>query len=143
MIFKYNIDNLTWSKVPYCLSMIRYQPILFMKDNTIYVFFGTDSEGTIISSVEKGKTLSKGEFYIVNDEKIKLVNAGLVESDKNYIIFFGGKNENGNYVLSLATYNEEAAEIVEGELDYEYLKSLYVDEVKKNGGTLEAEEAKE
>lgn len=50
-----------------------------------------------------------------------------------------GKNENGNYVLSLATYNEETAEIVEGELDYEYLKSLYVDEVKKNGGTLEEE----
>ena len=105
MIFKYNIDNLTWSKVPYCLSMIRYQPILFMKDNTIYVFFGTDSEGTIISSVEKGKTLSKGEFYIVNDEKIKLVNAGLVESDKNYIIFFGGKNENGNALSSALKYD--------------------------------------
>ena len=32
-------------------------------------------------------------------------NAGLVESDKNYIIFFGGKNENGNALSSALKYD--------------------------------------
>ena len=104
-IFKYDIDNLYWSKTQYSLSMIRYQPILYMKDSTIYVFFGTDSEGTIISSVEKGKTLSKGEFHIVNDEKVKLVNAGLVDADKQFLLFFGGKNEIGTALSSAKKYD--------------------------------------
>ena len=105
IIYKYSIDNLYWSKTQYSLSMIRYQPILFMKDSTIYVFFGTDSEGTIISSVEKGKTLSKGEFHIVNDEKVKLVNAGLVDADKQFLLFFGGKNESGTALSSAKKYD--------------------------------------
>ena len=105
IIYKYSIDNLYWSKTQYSLSMIRYQPILFMKDSTIYVFFGTDSEGTIISSVEKGKTLSKGEFHIVNDEKVKLVNAGLVDADKQFLLFSGGKNESGTALSSAKKYD--------------------------------------
>lgn len=50
-----------------------------------------------------------------------------------------GKNEEGNYVLSLASYNEVVVEVVEGDLDYEYLKELYEKEVKENGGALEGE----
>ena len=69
------------------------------------MFFGTDSEGTIISSVEKGKTLSKGEFHIVNDEKVKLVNAGLVDADKQFLLFFGGKNESGTALSSAKKYD--------------------------------------
>ena len=49
------------------------------------------------------------------------------------------KNEEGNYVISLEIFNEIVAEVVEGDLDYAYLKELYQERAREVGGTLEGE----
>ena len=49
------------------------------------------------------------------------------------------KNKEGNYVISLEIFNEIVAEVVEGDLDYEYLKELYQERAREVGGTLEGD----
>ena len=44
------------------------------------------------------------------------------------------KNEEGNYVISLEIFNEIVAEVVEGDLDYAYLKELYQERAREVGG---------
>lgn len=52
---------------------------------------------------------------------------------KGYEFEILGKKK-GNYVLSFASYNDIVAEVVEGELDYEYLKEVYEDGEKHRPG---------
>ena len=58
-------------------------------------------------------------------------------SQKSFEIEILGKNEKGNYILNLAMDNRVVAEVVEGNLDYEYMKELYRNMAKEAGGTLE------
>ncbi|MCB6416273.1 hypothetical protein LI221_14630 [Faecalimonas umbilicata] len=78
-----------------------------------------------LSSLSIKEILPTSSYYgrEENGLGIKISPKGIGGEDCSVVIL--GKNKEGNYVLSLAEDNAIMAEVVEGELDYAYLKELY------------------
>ena len=95
-ILKYNIQKQNWTVFKNKLTCQRNHPICVVKDNDLYVFFGSDIYGGYISSYEKTNIDGKNKIVMFNPEqKINLELASTIETVENSILFFGGKNENG------------------------------------------------
>lgn len=106
-IHKFNTNTLVWETLKTSLTVERHFPICYIKNNNeLYVFFGIDSQGRYLSNGEYGK-LSTGISGMINGNNIKLINSGLIESDANNIIFFGGKDENGVPISTAMNFNFE------------------------------------
>jgi len=75
----------------------RNHPICLVKDNDLYIFFGSDIYGGYVSSYERTNIEGKANFILYNPEqKINLEYASTFETIDNKIMFFGGRNENGS-----------------------------------------------
>ena len=95
-VLKYNIKSQKWTTFKNKLVAQRNHPICLVKDNDLYIFFGSDIYGGYVSSYEKTSLAGKGKFIMYNpEEKINLEFASTFETVENSILFFGGKNENG------------------------------------------------
>ena len=95
-VLKYNIPSQKWTTFKNKLTMQRNHPICFIKDNDLYVFFGSDLYGGYVNSYEKTNLNAKAKFIMYNPEKIiNLEYASTFETVENCILFFGGKNEKG------------------------------------------------
>jgi len=95
-VLKYNIPSQKWTTFKNKLTMQRNHPICFIKDNDLYVFFGSDLYGGYVNSYEKTNLNAKAKFIMYNPEKIiNLEYASTFETIENCILFFGGKNEKG------------------------------------------------
>ena len=95
-ILKYNIENRKWISFKNNLNMQRNHPICLVKDNDLFVFFGSDLYGGFVNSYEKTNLNGKNKFIMYNPEKIiNLEYASTLETVENCILFFGGKNEKG------------------------------------------------
>ena len=78
-----------------------------------------------LSSLSIKEILPTSSYYgrEENGLGIKISSKRIGGEDCSVVIL--GKSKEGNYVLSLAEDNAIMAEVVEGELDYAYLKELY------------------
>jgi len=95
-VLKYNIPSQKWTTFKNQLTMQRNHPICFIKDNDLYVFFGSDLYGGYVNSYEKTNLNAKAKFIMYNPEQtINLEYASTFETIENCILFFGGKNEKG------------------------------------------------
>ena len=95
-VLKFNLNNQKWTTFKNKLVAQRNHPICLVKDNDLYIFFGSDIYGGYVSSYEKTSLGGKGNFIMYNPEqKINLEFASTFETVENSILFFGGKNENG------------------------------------------------
>ena len=95
-VLKFNLNNQKWTTFKNKLMAQRNHPICLVKDNDLYIFFGSDIYGGYVSSYEKTSLGGKGNFIMYNPEqKINLEFASTFETVENSILFFGGKNENG------------------------------------------------
>ena len=95
-ILKYNIESRKWISFKNNLNMQRNHPICLVKDNDLFVFFGSDLYGGFVNSYEKTNLNGKNKFIMYNPEKlINLEYASTLETVENCILFFGGKNEKG------------------------------------------------
>ena len=95
-VLKFNLNNQKWTTFKNKLMAQRNHPICLVKDNDLYIFFGSDIYGGYVSSYEKTSLSGKGNFVMYNPEqKINLEFASTFETVENSILFFGGKNENG------------------------------------------------
>ena len=95
-VLRYNIKNQKWTTFKNKLNMQRFHPICLIKDNDLYVFFGSDLYGGYVNTYEKTSLNTKNKFILYNPEKtINLEYASTFETIENCILFFGGKNEKG------------------------------------------------
>ena len=95
-VLKYNITKRKWTTFKNKLLAQRNHPICLVKDNDLYIFFGSDLYGGYVSSYEKTNLGGNGKFILYNPEqKINLEFASTFETVDNNIMFFGGRNENG------------------------------------------------
>lgn len=80
---------------------------------------------TNLRSVSIKEILPTTSYYGRNENGlgIKVYEQGA--GGKYCAVVILGKNKEGNYILSLADDNTIMAEVVEGDLDYQYLKQLY------------------
>ena len=96
-VLKYNLKNQKWTIFKNKLVAQRNHPICLVKDNDLYIFFGSDIYGGYVNSYEKTNLGGKGSFILYNPtQKINLEYASTFETVENNILFFGGKNENGS-----------------------------------------------
>ena len=95
-VLRFNITNQKWTTFKNKLNMQRNHPICLIKENDLYVFFGSDIYGGYVNSYEKTSLNTKNKFILYNPEKtINLEYASTFETIENCILFFGGKNEKG------------------------------------------------
>ena len=95
-VLKYNINNQKWTTFKNKLVAQRNHPICLVKDNDLYIFFGSDIYGGYVNSYEKTSIGGKSNFILYNPEQnINLEYACTFETIENSILFFGGRNENG------------------------------------------------
>ena len=95
-VLKYNLLNQKWITFKNKLNMQRNHPVCLIKDNDLYVFFGSDLYGGYVNSFEKTNLTTKAKFIMYNPEQtINLEYASTFETIENCILFFGGKNEKG------------------------------------------------
>ena len=95
-VLKYNLNNQKWTIFKNKLVAQRNHPICLVKDNDLYIFFGSDIYGGYVSSYEKTSLGGKGNFIMYNPEpNINLEFASTFETVENSILFFGGRNGNG------------------------------------------------
>ena len=95
-VLKYNIPQQKWTIFKNKLVVQRNHPICLVKDNDLYIFFGSDIYGGYVSSYERTNIEGKANFILYNPEqKINLEYASTFETIDNKIMFFGGRNENG------------------------------------------------
>lgn len=78
------------------LNAQRNHPICCIKDNDLYIFFGSDLYGGYVNTYEKTNINGKNNFILYNPEKvINMEYASTFETVENCILFLGGKNEKG------------------------------------------------
>ena len=95
-VVKFNITKQKWTIFKNQLLAQRNHPICLVKDNDLYIFFGSDIYGGYVSSYERTNIGGNGKFILYNPEqKINLEFASTFETVDNKIMFFGGRNENG------------------------------------------------
>ena len=95
-VLRYNINNQKWTIFKNKLFAQRNHPICLVKDNDLYIFFGSDIYGGFVNSYEKTSLSGKSNFTLYNPiQKINLEYASTFETVENSILFFGGKDENG------------------------------------------------
>ena len=95
-VLKYNINNQKWTTFKNQLVAQRNHPICLVKDNDLYIFFGSDIYGGYVNSYEKTSLTGKSNFILYNPtQKINLEFASTFETVENSILFFGGKDEKG------------------------------------------------
>ena len=95
-ILKYNIEKQKWTTFKNKLNAQRNHPICVIKDNELFIFFGSDLYGGYVNSYEKTNLNAKGKFILYNpEETISLEYATTFETVGNCILFFGGKNDKG------------------------------------------------
>ena len=95
-VLKYNIIAQKWTIFKNKLYAQRNHPICLVKDNDLYVFFGSDIYGGFVNSYEKTNIAGKSNFVMYNPEQtINLEYASTFETVENNILFFGGRNEKG------------------------------------------------
>ena len=95
-VLKYNINSQKWTTFKNKLVAQRNHPICLVKDNDLYIFFGSDIYGGFVSSYEKTSLSGKSNFIMYNPEQnINLEYASTFETVENNILFFGGRNEKG------------------------------------------------
>ena len=95
-VLKYNIKTQKWTSFKKNLNAQRYHPICLVKENDLYVFFGSDLYGGYVSSYEKTNVGGSSNFIMYNPkQKINLEYASTFETVENSVLFFGGRNEKG------------------------------------------------
>ena len=95
-VLKYNINTQKWTSFKKNLNAQRYHPICLVKENDLYVFFGSDLYGGYVSSYEKTNVGGSSNFIMYNPkQKINLEYASTFETVENSVLFFGGRNEKG------------------------------------------------
>ena len=95
-VLKLNLNSQKWTIFKNKLVAQRNHPICLVKDNDLYIFFGSDIYGGYVNSYEKTNLGGKGNFVLYNPtQKINLEYASTFETVENNILFFGGRNENG------------------------------------------------
>ena len=78
------------------LNMQRFHPICIIKENGLYIFFGSDLYGGYVSTYEKTNLSANGKFILYNPEQlINLEYSSTLETVEDCILFFGGKNDKG------------------------------------------------
>ena len=106
-ISKYSIEKEKWSKINGVLTINRFHPILYIRGNVLYVFFGNNMFDGFINSVEKGNLTGKGDFTIINDSgNYNLVHSTIIPSDKDSIFIIGGKGNKKESIKYNFTTNE-------------------------------------
>ena len=95
-VLRYNINNQKWTIFKNKLFAQRNHPICLVKDNDLYIFFGSDIYGGFVNSYEKTSLSGKSNFTLYNPiQKINLEYASTFETVENSILFFGGRDEKG------------------------------------------------
>ena len=104
-VLKYNIEKQKWTTFKNKLNMQRNHPICLIKDNELFIFFGSDLYGGFANSYEKTNLNSKGKFILYNPEQtINLEYASTLETVEDCILFFGGKDNKGPLKSCLKFY---------------------------------------
>ena len=95
-VLKYNIEKQKWTTFKNKLNMQRFHPICIIKENELYIFFGSDLYGGYVSTYEKTNLNANGKFVLYNPEQlINLEYSSTLETVEDCILFFGGKNDKG------------------------------------------------
>ena len=95
-ILNYNINKNNWIIFKNKLNAQRNHPICFIKDNDLYIFFGSDLYGGYVNTYEKTNINGNNNCILYNPDKlINLEYASIFETVEDCILFFGGKNEKG------------------------------------------------
>ena len=96
---RYDFETNTWSILPK-LEFVQQNPVLYVHNNILYSFFGSNESGKKIDSVQKlnlKNTKSKWMNCIFNRNgcSMKMSGCGIIKISENCIYFFGGKYEYG------------------------------------------------
>jgi hypothetical protein len=95
-VLKYNIETQKWTTFKNKLNMQRFHPICLIKENELFIFFGSDLYGGYVNTYEKTNLNGQGKFILYNPEQlINLEYSATLETVENSILFFGGKNDKG------------------------------------------------
>jgi len=104
-VLKYNVEKQKWTTFKNKLNMQRNHPICLIKDNELFIFFGSDLYGGFANSYENTNLNSKGKFILYNPEQtINLEYASTLETVEDCILFFGGKDNKGPLKSCLKFY---------------------------------------
>ena len=93
IISKYNINEEKWTNLKGKLLITRFHPIVYIKNNFLYVFFGNNMFGNYVNSVEKGSLNGNSDFTIINRANYNLVYSTIIPGDKDSIFIIGGKGD--------------------------------------------------
>jgi hypothetical protein len=101
-------------------SEVRLNPILYVHSNFLYAFFGSNSRGDYLDSIEKLNLKSpKSRWEVVPYKNtkscdLKMTGSGLVTGEDKSIYFFGGKGKDGLkssiYKFDFKSYSWEKVE---------------------------------
>lgn len=94
-VLKYSISENKWTKFNNQMIVQRNHPICFVKESTLYVFFGKNMYENFENNFEKTNINGKNNFVLCNAEDVNLEYSGVMETVRGEFIFFGGRNENG------------------------------------------------
>jgi len=93
IISKYNINEEKWTNLKGKLLITRFHPIVYIKNNFLYVFFGNNMFGNYVNSVEKGSLNGNSDFTIINKANYNLAYSTIIPGDKDSIFIIGGKGD--------------------------------------------------
>ena len=93
IISKYNINEEKWTNLKGKLLITRFHPIVYIKNNFLYVFFGNNMFSNYVNSVEKGSLNGNSDFTIINRANYNLAYSTIIPGDKDSIFIIGGKGD--------------------------------------------------
>ena len=93
IISKYNINEEKWTKLNGKLSITRFHPILYIRNNFLYVFFGNNMFDSYVNSVEKGNLIGNNDFTVIKNANYNLAYSTIIPGDKDSIFIIGGKGD--------------------------------------------------
>ena len=96
---KYDFQTNTWTILPK-LNFVQENPVLYVHNNILYSFFGTDENGKKCDNIQKlniknNKSKWMNVIYNRNECDLKISGCGIVKINENCIYFFGGKTDSG------------------------------------------------
>jgi hypothetical protein len=92
-ISKYSIEKEKWSKINGVLTINRFHPILYIRGNVLYVFFGNNMFDSYVNSVEKGNLIGNNDFTVIKNANYNLAYSTIIPGDKDSIFIIGGKGD--------------------------------------------------
>ena len=96
---KYDFETGSWLVLPR-LEFVQQNPVLYVHNNFLYSFFGSNESGKKIDAAQKlnlknNKSKWMNVMFNRNGCSMKMSGCGIIKISENCIYFFGGKYEYG------------------------------------------------